>query len=1403
MAWLVARIDLDERAKDFQRIALQPGFPVLDRFSANAHLVHEWLGAFAGQSSWDEQTVQFLYRDNQDHRPPRRVAPALPSDLTGSLRKDVEAIRQKLRQAAPRTPSDRALLGILQQRFEAAVADEAAAGSLFKIHMGGRWRLVWCWGYDRRRPTAAPLRVCPNDECRLAFFDDEAAGHHCSRCQTRVGRRRGSRALAWVVLLIALSVSGWWGANRIGLLSASVNGEVVDGVTGAPIPNATIRNTTASGASPSEANTDVHGQFQISRAGQTREFEISAAGYQTLRWKRPSSGWGMRQRIPLMGAANLSGLVLEADSDRPIPFATIRRTGVDHAVTADDLGLFVWQHVPSGSIELVVSAEGYQSATITKSMSDGATDELMITLVGSAAAQGVVADAFNKQPVGNALVHVDGLLEEVRTNARGEFRLEQLPGRPLRFEVSAPGYFSRDFERQPADFSEKALKFLVRPELTPLFGRVTDAAGQPLDAATVTATEGDVSVVTTAEGRFEFSGLRQGEQTFTVEAEGYPALTTTITLPLANNKPAELVLQGSARLAGRVIDAVRRSPVADAEVRVADGRWKTTTAADGRFTLDGLPTGKAAVSVVGRGYRTVEVEQQLTATTDDVTYELRSGTVLSGKVTAKRTGQPLGGARIVVEGLLEPIVANAEGRFRLDDAVAGPVQLTAEADGYQSAMAAGETKTDEEASFEFALRGAASLTGQVSAADTNRPLPQATLLIEGWDESIKANASGEFTVDDLPAKTCKLTASAEGFANESAEIELRSDGVTPFRFRLNRPMTIDGIVVDAKSEQPVAGAKVALSDVAEPITSDAQGRFRFLTSPASHYEFAVAAAGYPPQTFIERLPEPTAAAKPLRLPLRRDSDEPATSEKPFVPPVPQLEPPARDEEPPPEGEEFGALRRRPSDPIGVNFFGAQVKAANVGFVVDFSGSMSGKRIERTKLELLESLIDMNSQQRFYVSAFNDGPINMLNGVTEPLRAAPVEKVRVWKWLKTIPANGGTVPEPSLLHVSKMDPEAIFLLSDGVFSEVQQSTFDEFKKHNNKVHTIAFEDESGRAELQRIANRTGGAYRFVPEAPIPEMRELILLTRLYDQLLGEFLDSSTSAMAAQDAHAALKEMCEGEDFGPRPGAADPERRRARVDWQRWWVENKLAPALRVKEEAKLKKNCTNRNLWWRWASVEALHQNGHTAPETYLPLIKDKETGVNQAARHILRELAEGDDHGPEAFADDDARRRAFADWSEWHMRRKYLAGFYCRTDSQLAAEFHSPDRTICRKALEEAERRARFSLPGALIECLTDGDEQIRQSARHALQKLSSEDFGPATGADLAAAKTAAQKWKEWHGGRAETEAQRQMTLAQSLEKKQNRDAAKQRYAEIVQKYPDTKVADQARARIIVLGGAP
>lgn len=1401
MAWPLVRIDLDERSRDFQRIALHPGFPVLDRFGTNASVLRKWLGRYVAEAQWDEQTVRFLWRDDDDNSPPTVAVPATATDLRGPLKSEVDTLQAKLDTAVPKSPNERVLHAIFKERFERALAGDAKeSASLFKIRAGGGWKLVWCWGYDRRRSTSAPLHVCSSESCRLAFYDDSQLRNHCPRCGKKI---RTGRLLSRLVLGVFLCLLGgigylaWDFAGRPGFAKSgtSIRGLVVDAITGTPIANATAQleddKTRVKQSNP-------QGEFDFPfESGRAKRLLVTAPGYLAESWNPPKGPVPSDpQRIVLRGEADVLGLVIEQGTDRPISFPTIRAVGSEHRTTGDEVGLFLLPGVPGGSTQLEVAAEGYSPKRTNHEFKPGRSASLLVSLVGAAAVSGTVLDAYDRQPVAGSIVKVLDLPGESTADNKGTFRREELPGTICRFEVSAPGYFTREFERKLAASGESTLRFLLQPELMALDGEVVDSTGAVVPAAMVSVTGIDASTTTSAEGRFQFAGVRKGTRQISVSAEGYPPRTVDVDVASTGDEPFQVVLTGAGKLVGQVVDAVRKTPVSDAKIRIGDGRWKAATDDQGRFEIADLPLGSAKVEVIGRGYQSEKSEATLVAGENTFDIELRGATILSGIVISTFDQKPIAGAKVEIDGLPISKSTDADGRFRFEGIAAGPAKLSVSANAYRPATQNCETSTDTETVVQLSLRGAQKLKGNVVAQASNQPIASAEVHIAGTDHKLTTDSHGEFSLDDCPAQELRLKVSATGFLSQELDHNLTATPAS-VEIRLRPPHTVSGIVVDARSGKPVADARVAISGNADSVVSDVEGRFRLETQAARLYEFDVAASGYPAQTFVERAQAADSTDPGFKLLLKRESDEtPVNRKEQTRSPLPGNSPP------PSAAEQFGRSTQRTKDHREVEFCGIRTTADKVGFVVDCSGSMSeGVRMLRAKLELLNSVLDLHPKLSYYVAFFDSDTHPMFGRESSPpILASPVNKSRTYKWIMSIRPGSGTNPEPALGTVARMNPQAIFLLSDGIFSPLSPSLYTEFNQKKIQVNTVAFEDESGSQELATIAERTQGKYRYIAPGPIPDLYEISLTTRLFDLVLESRFDPETPAEEVHEAHLELVDLCNGNDLEPRRISTEIDARRAKNEWRRWWVENKLSPAIMHFETRLIQKNLTNPDFWWRWAALDALDKAKTRDYGIFIRKVLDTEEGIQQAARRALTRLAVDEDHGPEEGSTSEGLREAFDKWTQWWQRDKYIQGLNKKSEDELIIDFQSPDEKTRRAAVQLVANRGGSSQLQNLIQRLGDPDTQVRQIAHDALTKIAKKSMGPGDCSDLSRCQAAIKEWNKWVNEKSETQADKILRLGESFESNHRLDTAREWYRRVIQKFPNTEAAEKAAEKLKAAG---
>jgi hypothetical protein len=166
------------------------------------------------------------------------------------------------------------------------------------------------------------------------------------------------------------------------------------------------------------------------------------------------------------------------------------------------------------------------------------------------------------------------------------------------------------------------------------------------------------------------------------------------------------------------------------------------------------------------------------------------------------------------------------------------------------------------------------------------------------------------------------------------------------------------------------------------------------------------------------------------------------------------------------------------------FFGIGGYGQSFVYVVDCSGSMSeARKFERAIYELLQSIEQLSSDQRYFVIFYSDDAHPM--DADAPVLATEDQFARTREWISRIRPDGGTRPLTALVHALSLQPDAIYFLSDGQFD---RHTLHELRHRNraNKrlatrqipIHTIAFVDRATEGLMRTIARNSGGKFRFV-------------------------------------------------------------------------------------------------------------------------------------------------------------------------------------------------------------------------------------------------------------------------------------------------------------------------------------
>jgi hypothetical protein len=404
------------------------------------------------------------------------------------------------------------------------------------------------------------------------------------------------------------------------LAYGSVNGTVIDNVTGNPVVAASISITDATGQQFS-TTTDIAGNYSIvnvnvgSFAG-----TVSRDGYTT----GTISGSVPPEQAVFVGVAlvpygKVTGTILDATINIPLSNERITVRDKDNfnhiSYTASD-GTYSVLNIPPGSITTYVGSNGYYGQVIPGIVYPGATTVVDASLSPSGVVViGIVTDILTGEPVALATVFMyfsNSCNNAVVTDNSGTYRMYCDVGGSFSGNITANDYLTANISGYAPVWQTTIINYNLRPANGVISGRVTDAtSGLPIPSAVVSITDalniahntttgasGDYIIDNVAAGAFSGTVTKTGYSTGTIQGTASNGQATTVNVSLA-----AYVSNGSIR--GTVTDASTGLPISSASVSVTDSTsvvHSASTLIDGTYTIADIPPGGFNGTINKGGY---------------------------------------------------------------------------------------------------------------------------------------------------------------------------------------------------------------------------------------------------------------------------------------------------------------------------------------------------------------------------------------------------------------------------------------------------------------------------------------------------------------------------------------------------------------------------------------------------------------------------------------------------------------------------------------------------------------------------------------------------------------------------------------------------------------------------------
>ncbi|MCC6507664.1 MAG: hypothetical protein IT423_01050 [Pirellulaceae bacterium] len=196
------------------------------------------------------------------------------------------------------------------------------------------------------------------------------------------------------------------------------------------------------------------------------------------------------------------------------------------------------------------------------------------------------------------------------------------------------------------------------------------------------------------------------------------------------------------------------------------------------------------------------------------------------------------------------------------------------------------------------------------------------------------------------------------------------------------------------------------------------------------------------------------------------------------------------------GTSSGGGRKGGAPKLGGQFFGVASGGNYFCYVVDSSGSMRGGAWESAKLELVRSLMSLRPTQRFYIVFFAKEVVAIpepgsRERATHGLMATAENIEHARRWIDTVKLDSGGPPNDALAWAIERQPDAIYLLTDGVTKVDVCGHLRDINRVEDflngtqvrvPIHAIAYFSLDGQQLMRQLAQENKGQFHYVPEHP---------------------------------------------------------------------------------------------------------------------------------------------------------------------------------------------------------------------------------------------------------------------------------------------------------------------------------
>jgi len=431
---------------------------------------------------------------------------------------------------------------------------------------------------------------------------------------------------------------------------------------------------------------------------------------------------------------------------------------------------------------------------------------------------GSILNGLTATPLENAQITLIGDQNlTTTTNAQGEYSVKDIEFGDYRLLVNADTFQSVYTDititnNQNIQIAPISLSVALSTSTSVIKGHITDIeTSEVLEGVNVRIN--GATVTSDINGDYEITGLVAGAVTIEIEKLGYVNKSVTTDLPASTILifSPELLKISSAKtsISGLVSDS-KGIPLQGATVQLSISNTHTAiTDEKGEYSFSELNSGDVDILVSLNGFQSskasVKVEQNNQYNFSPTLYSLGTYSI-KGKVLDSSTSTAIEGA-VIQSNVSQASVTDVNGDFVLKDFNTSQntlVDVTISANNYYTTVLKSiplNASIIDVSSISLDPRvdeNNSKITGKVTNADSGELLAGVTVKVDGTNQEITTDATGNYTLDNITQEDFSLLVLADGFRTKEIPVHLDKASVLNLDINLEY-FQASGLVVQTLS----------------------------------------------------------------------------------------------------------------------------------------------------------------------------------------------------------------------------------------------------------------------------------------------------------------------------------------------------------------------------------------------------------------------------------------------------------------------------------------------------------------------------------------------------------------------------------------------------------------------------